>query len=210
MITGRVEEAEVSRAQLAIGAPVALVVSRFRFAKLRRARPRPYALVRIPPDMPRILWSEGWGPGLTDMVLAYGYPHATSRPLIEVATCFAERHCFIPSLEEAIARAEHRDIFFARSEWVNAGGPFDPVPEVSVPVAGFGHVERTVDVDGEERVTTVVSYRDYAALRFRQGSSVVTAVARSGFPEALSFGMIDDLGPYFVGYTRFVLSWMQP
>lgn len=201
----------MSQAQLVVGAPVALAVSRFRFAKLRRVRPHPYALVEMPPIMPRILWSEGWGRGLTDMVLAYGYPHAVAKPLIEVATCFAEHDCFVPSLEEAIARAEHRDVFFARREWVDAGGPFDPVPEVSVPPASkFGRDERPVSVDGQERVIAVVSYSDYAALRFRQGSAVVTAVARSGLPQMRSFRAIDDLEPYFAGYTRFVLGWLRP
>lgn len=202
----------MSRAQLVAGAPVALAVSRFRIAKLRRARPHPYALAEVPPTMPRILWSEGWGPGLTDMVLAYGYPHAVAKPLIEVATCFAERDCFIPSLEEAITRAEHRDAFYARSEWVNAGGPFDDsLPdEVPVPARAFDRDNRLVGVDGEEQAVTVVSSGDYAALRFRQGSVVVTAVARSGFPEPLAFRAIDDLEPYFAGYTRFVLGWLRP
>jgi hypothetical protein len=200
----------MSRAQLVVGAPVALAVSRFRFAALRRARPRPYALAEIPPAMPTILSSEGWGAGLTQIVLAYGYLHTVSRPLIEVATCFAERHCFVPALEEAIARAEHRDACYARSAWMDAADPFEPVPEVGVPAAGFGHAERTIDVDGEKRITTVVTYRDYAALRFRQGPAVVTAVARFGFPAAVSFTRIDDLEPYFAGYTRFVLSWLRP
>jgi hypothetical protein len=200
----------VSRAQLIVGAPVALAVSRFRFAKLRRAQPHPYALTETASALPKILWSEGWGPGLTDMVLAYGYPHAVSRPLIEVATCFAERHCFLPSLEEAITRAEHRDAFYARSEWVDSGGPFDPMPAISVPARDFGRDERTVGIDGEERATTVVSYGDYAALQFRQGSAVVTAVARLGFPDVLSFQAIHDLEPYFAGYRRFVLGWLNP
>ncbi len=54
-----------------------------------------------------------------------------------------------------------------------------------------------------------MSYGTYAALRFGQGSVIVTAVTRQGFPSALSFGVIDDLEPYFAGYRRFVLSWLQ-
>ena len=49
----------------------------------------------------------------------------------------------------------------------------------------------------------------YEALRFRQGSAVVTAVARFGFPGVPSFRAVDDLEPYFAGYTRFVLSWLR-
>jgi hypothetical protein len=64
----------MSRAQAVAGVPVALAVARFRFAKLRRVRPRPYALADVPPDMPPILSSEGYGPGLTEIVLEYGHP----------------------------------------------------------------------------------------------------------------------------------------
>lgn len=136
--------------------------------------------------------------------------HTSALPLIEVATCFAEPYCFLPSLEEAIARAEHRDPCYARSEWVESGGPFDPMPAIPVPARDFGRDERTVGVDGEEQATTVVSYGNYAALQFRQGSAVVTAVARLGFPDVLSFQAIDDLEPYFAGYRRFVLGWLNP
>lgn len=59
--------------------------------------------------MPQILWSEGYGQGLTEIALAYGHPHEVSKPLIQVMTCFSEEHCWSPPLEEAIARAEHRD-----------------------------------------------------------------------------------------------------
>jgi hypothetical protein len=198
----------VSRAQLVVGAPFALAVSRFRFAKLRRVRPRPYALAEVPPHMPRILWSEGYGQGLTEIVLAFGHPHEVRRPLIQVQTCFSEEDSYSPSLEEAIARAEHRDACFARLEWVDAGDSFDPFPEVRVPDRNLDHSERIVAVDGEERAVTVVSYGNYAALRFHQDSALVTAVARLGFPSALSFNFIDDLEPYFAGYRRFVLGFL--
>ncbi len=109
----------MSRAQLVVGAPVALVVGRWRFSRLRRAGARPYALAGTRPG---ILWQDGWSGGsLTDVVLAYGYPHAVSRPFTEVETCFAGSSSAAPSLEVAIARAEHRDEFFARWEWVGAG-----------------------------------------------------------------------------------------
>jgi hypothetical protein len=66
--------------------------------------------------MPRILSSEAYGPGLTEIVLESGHPYEVSMPLIQVQTCFSEEHCDSPSLEEAIARAEHRDACFARRE----------------------------------------------------------------------------------------------
>lgn len=64
-------------------------------------------------------------------------------------------------------------------------------------------------MDGEERTGTVVSHGDYAALRFRQGPVLITAVARLGFPPVLSFRVIDDLEPYFAGYRRSVLGFLR-
>jgi hypothetical protein len=62
--------------------------------------------------LPEILWQDGWSSGdLTHLVLAYGYPHPVSRPFTEVETCFAGSSSAAPSLEVAIARAEHRDEF---------------------------------------------------------------------------------------------------
>ena len=199
----------MSRVQLAAGAPIALAVSRFRFARLRRVRPRPYALGDVPPGMPRILWSEGYGPGLTEIVLAYGHPHDVRKPLIQVQTCFSGEDCCPPSLEEAIARAEHRDACFARREWMEAGDFFDPFPERPVPGWDLDRTERILAVDGQERPGTVVSHGDYAAVRFGQGPVVVTAVARMGFPPVLSFRVIDDLEPYFAGYRRFALGFLR-
>jgi hypothetical protein len=199
----------VSRAQLVAGVPVALAVARFRFAKLRRVRPRPYALTRVEPGMPRLLWSEGYEQGLTEIVLAYGHPHDVSKPFIQVRTCFGEEDCCSPSLAEAIARAEHRDACFARSEWVDAGDCFDPFPPVPVPDRILDHRQHTVVVDGEERTVSVVSCGHHAALRFRQGSVAVAATARLGFPSELSFGVTDDMEPYFAGYRRFVLGFLR-
>ena len=113
----------MSRAQLVAGAPVALAVGRWRFGKLRRAGARAYALAGTPPDMPGILWQDGWnGRNLTGVVLASGYPLAVSRPFTEVETCFGGSSSAAPSLEVAIARAERRDEFFARRELVGARG----------------------------------------------------------------------------------------
>lgn len=91
---------------------------------------------------------------------------------------------------------------------MDAGDSFDPFPPVPVPDRNLDHTERIIAVDGEERALTSVSYGNYAALRYRQGSVVVTAVARLGFPSALSFHVIDDLEPYFAGYRRFVLGFL--
>ncbi len=147
---------------------------------------------------------------LTDVVLAYGYPHALPRPFIEVETGFAGSSSAAPSLEVAIARAEHRDEFFAWWEWVGAGGPFDDETPAVVPADGHHRDERMVSVDGAERPMVVVSRGDYAALRFRDGVVVVTAVARRGFPGELAFAPADDLESYFAGYRRLVRSFLVP
>jgi hypothetical protein len=87
--------------------------------------------------------------------------------------------------------------------------PDRPSEEVPVPEADFVRQEQTVIVDGEQRAIPVMSLRQYDALRFRQGSMVVTAVARLGFPDAPSFHTVEDLEPYFAGHRRFVLSWLR-
>jgi hypothetical protein len=113
------------------------------------------------------------------------------------------------SLEEALARAEHRDAAWARGEWEHVGGPFSPVPRVTVPVNGFTQQDRAVEVDGEQRVIPLLSLGHYQALRFEQDTKAVTAVARFGFPEALSFYTVDDLGPYVAGFRRFMLGLLR-
>jgi hypothetical protein len=152
------------------------------------------------------------------MSLIYGYPHPRDvpRPLIEVMTCFSAARCYLPSAEEALVRAERQDAAYARGDWEDAAGPFDPPigpdPSVPVPASGFAREDRVVIIDGEQQVVPLVSYRHYAALRFHQDTKVVTAVARSGFADAPSFHTVDDLGPYVAGFRRFMLSmlWRGP
>jgi hypothetical protein len=67
-----------------------------------------------------------------------------------------------------------------------------------------------VGVNGAGRPVVVVSRGDYAALRFRDGAVVVTAVARFGFPAELAFALIDDLEAYFAGYRRLMRSFLVP
>jgi len=200
----------VSRTQLVVGAPVALAVSRFEFAKLRRLRPRPVALAAVPAGMPRMLCSESYGPGLEEIVLAYGYPFPVHKPLIEVETCFSQEQPSSTALEQVIARAEYRDSCYADLRWEDVVEPFGGSQDVPVPARSLDRRDQAVTVDGEERSVVVVSYGSYAALRFHRDTVTVTAVARLGFPATLAFQTTDDLEPYFAGYTRFVLSWLRP
>jgi hypothetical protein len=200
----------MSQAQLVVGAPIALAVSRWRFSRLRRVDPHPLGLSAVPPVLPMMLWSDGWGPGLTDISLSYGRPHAVSGQLIEVATCFSEPDCDLPSPQEAIARAGQRDAAWARGDWEDAAEMSGAEPfEVPVPPTGFDRQERRVVVAGQQHGIPVVSRGGYEALQFRHGRMVVTAVARRGFPDVPSFGVVDDLEPYLAGYTRFVAGWLR-
>lgn len=200
----------MSRAQLVIGAPIALAVSRWRFSKLRRVDPHPFGLAIAPSLMPVMLWSDEWGPGLTGVSLSYGRPLAVCGQLIEVATCFSEPDCELPSLEEAIVRAERRDAAWARGDWENAPEMSGPEHfEIPAPPSGFDRQEHPVTAAGQERVVAVVSRRGYEALRFRHDSMVVTAVARLGFAGMPPFELVDDLEPYLAGYTRFVRGWLR-
>lgn len=200
----------MSRTQLVAGAPVALAVSRFRFARLRRLRPHPVALAGVPAGMPRILSSESYRAGLQEIVLAYGYPFDVHKPLIEVETCFSQEQPSAAALEQVIARAEYRDDCYADLRWEDAVEPFGDSRDVPVPARSLDRSDQAVTVDGEERSAVVASYGSYTALRFRRDTVTVTAVARLGFPAALAFQTTDDLEPYFAGYTRFVLSWLRP
>jgi hypothetical protein len=201
----------LSRAKIALGVPLGLAVSEVTSFWLRRAHPHPLGLTVAGPTMPRMLGTHGWGGGLNYMSVVYGYPHQrdVSRPLIEVMTCFSADRCYLPSLKEALTRAEHRDAAWARGEWEDPTDPFSPAPRMPVPASGFAHQDRAVVIDGEQRVIPAVSFRHYEALRFRQGTKVVTAVARFGFPDAPLFHAVDDLGPYVAGFRRFMLGQLR-
>lgn len=201
----------ISRAKIAIGVPVGLAVSEITSFWLRRAHPRPVGLT-VESAMPRMLGSHGWGPGLTYISLVYGYanPRDTARPKIEVMTCFSPPHCYLPSLEQVLARAAHADEADARDDWEDSTSPFgDPAFEVAVPAGGFSSQDRTVVLEGQHEVVSVVCFRHYEALRFRQDKKVVMAVARFGFPGTPSFHTVDDLRPYVAGRRRFTLSLLR-
>jgi hypothetical protein len=191
----------LSRARYALGVPLGLAVSEVASFWLRRAHPHPVGLT-VESAMPRMLGTHGWGGGLNYMALVYGCPHPrdVSRPLTEVMTCFSVAHCYLPSLEEVLARAGHRDAAWARGDWEYPTGAFDPIPGVPVPGGGFAHHDRAVVIDGDQRVIRAVSFGRYEALRFHQDTKVVSTVARFGFTDTPSFHTVDDLGPYVAGF----------
>lgn len=88
-------------------------------------------------------------------------------------------------------------------------GVFSPVPAVQVPADGFKQSERQIVAAGHDYLVPVISRGVYEALRFTADATVITAVARMGFPERLQFDVIEDLEPYLVGRKRFFLSWLR-
>jgi hypothetical protein len=203
----------MKRARFALEVPLALAISVPEFAALRRARPRPMGLAPAPAGWPRILGTHGWGPGLTDLSLIYGYPLGLDQPALTVGTCFSEANCPLISLEQVLGRAHVADEAVARGD-PDYGRPIYspafPGEEAPLPPPGeVRHTERTLLVDGGQRTVTVTSWREYEAVRFRQDEIVVTAVARHGLPADLSLGRIEDLRPYVAGQRRFFLSWLR-
>lgn len=198
----------MSRVKFALGVPLGMAANLTLSAMLRRARPRPFGLSTIPAGMPALFWSAGQSGfrSFTNVVLCYGRPLAVAGPWIEVDTCFSERECFLPALEEAITRAELRDRAWSRQDWEGEPEMFEPV---QVPADGFERHERGGVVAGQERGLSVMSRGGYEALRFVHDSVVVTAVARLGFPERLSFDVVEDLEPYLAEHRRFILTWLR-
>jgi hypothetical protein len=201
----------VSRARFALGVPVAMAADLALFSMLRRARPRPFGLAGIPQARPAMLSSAGGsgGRGVTNVVLSYGRPLTVTGPLTEVETCFSEAECYLPALEETITRAQLRDQAWARQDWESEPDVFGPVPQVRVQPDGFEHRERVVLAAGQERRLPVASHGRHEALRFVHDSLVVTAVARTGFPERPAFDLVEDLEPYLAEHRRFILSWLR-
>jgi hypothetical protein len=197
--------------KFALGVPVAMVFDLAFFALLRRARPRPFGLSTIPDVTPAMLSSAGQSNLRTfsNLVLCYGRPLAVAGQLIEVQTCFAEQDCFVPSLQEAITRAEVRDRAWAHQDWEGDLGVFSPDPEVQVPADGFERADRIIVVAGQERRISVTSHGRYEALQFVHDSMTITAVARLGFPERSRLDIVEDLEPYLAEHRRFIFRWLR-
>lgn len=130
----------MSRAKFALGVPVAMAADLVLFTLIRHARPRPFGLSVTPAVKPALLSSASQSRyrSFTDIVLCYGRPLAVTGQLIEVQTCFTERDCFLPALEETITRAELRDQAWARHDWEGYPGVFSPDPGVQVTAGSLG------------------------------------------------------------------------
>jgi hypothetical protein len=200
----------VSRAKFALGVPLAMAADLALFAMIRRARPLPFGLstAAARPAMLSSASQRGLG-SCTSVVLCYGLPLRVAGPLTEVQTCFSDRDYDLPTLQETITRAELRDQAWARENWEDDLGVFDPWPEVQIPAEGFECHERVVVVAGQERRVPAISRGSYEALRFDHDSKVVTAVARAGLLERPQFDVVEDLEPYLAEHRRFILSWLR-
>jgi hypothetical protein len=190
----------VSRVMLIVGAPLALAADVPLARMLRRARPRPFGLT-VPAVMPAMVSSaEADGSGdVASVELCYGRMLNVTGPLIEVQTCFYDDDGDPSAVQEAIIRAELRDQAWARQDWAADTGVFSPVPAVQVPADGFKQSERQIVAAGHDYLVPVISRGVYEALRFTADATVITAVARMGFPERLQFDVIEDLEPIWSG-----------
>jgi len=202
----------VSRAKLTLGVPLAMAADVAMFAMLRRSRLCPLGLSNAgaTPAMLSSAGSQGFS-RCTEVVLCYGRPLTAAGPLTEVETCFPGGDGGWPplQLQETITRAVLRDQAWAREDWESAPGVFADGPEVRVLADGFEQHERVVVIGGQERRVPVLSREGYEALRFDHDSMVITAVARSGFPERPRFDVVEDLEPYLAEHRRFILSWLR-
>jgi len=175
---------------------VSLAMSARSESKLRRFDAHPFGLMVTPRLQPAGLGSASIGPDLSDFKLYYGRPLELGESVIEVQTCFDEDDCYVPSLEEAITRAEERDAALRRRDLTQVIEVFAEKPPIQVPGHAFDCAERAVMIDGTQRSVSVMSHGTYEALSFRQGSLLVTAVARFGFPAVPVFQAVDDLEAY--------------
>ena len=200
----------MSRAMLMVGAPLALAADVPLARILRRAGPRPFGLT-VSAVMPAMVSSaevEGSG-DVASVELCYGRMLNVTGPLIEVQTCFYDDDGDSSAVQEAIIRAELRDQAWVRKDWAADTGVFSSRPAVQVPPDGFKQSERQIVAAGRDYLVPVISRGVYEALRFTADATVITAVARMGFPERLQFDAVEDLEPYLGGRKRFFLSWLR-
>jgi hypothetical protein len=141
---------------------------------------------------------------LDSLSLVYGDFFDVTASLIEVTTIFrgygwpgGVTPSDLPASACALGHAELRDREIARGAWSVL-----PVSQESAPEGPFTHHIMAIMACGTRRAIPVVSYRNYQALSFSEGTTGVTVVSRNPLPDLPQFNWVTDLEPYFAGWTR--------
>jgi hypothetical protein len=195
---------------MAVGVPLALAVSRYRFAKLRQAEPRVLALASRAGYGPVMLEGESWNEGrLTSVALSYGRPLDVTAPLAVVTTRL-DGATDLPSRQVDLLQLERGDAAIGRHDWegMDGGFPFQGDDEDDAAELDVSGEDLEVLVAGERRAVSALRYRHYTALRFGCDGLTIQVVSRHELPQPLRFEFVTDLERYFRGYRRFVLSWL--
>jgi hypothetical protein len=191
--------------RLAIGVPVALAVSRFRFARLRRAGPVVTGLDPAERLTPMMLSADGWqGARLTDVTLSYGRVLDVGAPLVELST-YLDGADGLVSLGAEIAGIRRRDQAIRDRDWERVADA-DRVGDEDAAGLEIISSERAIVVNGEPGTAPAASHHHYEALEFTAGSTAVRAVSRFPRPGPPRFEELNDLEPYFLGFTQFMLG----
>jgi hypothetical protein len=197
---------------MALGVPVGLAVSRYRSAKLRRARPTVVGLekgCRLPPCM---IASDGWHNGKpTDITLSYGQLLDTASPLVLVTTHY-EGADGLPSLEQEIAQRKYQDAAIDRQDWENIEGiPGYSDDEMSF--APLGERQLEIFAFGKHCNVPVVESGRYSAFQFGYQELTIRFIGRQCPEKLMKFEVVRDLRPSFAGYRKFLvglLRWEPP
>lgn len=191
--------------RLQLGMPVALVVSRFRFSRLRRVRPRIFGYVP-PGPMPMMLSEDGWYHGkLTEAALYYGRVLDVAAPLVKVTT-YLDGDDGPHSLEAEVARRERQDAAILRQDWEEIEGEAEDWDEDAASRLAVSNEDLDIVVNGAQRTVSVTCYKQYRAFRFQDASPTARVVSRQSLGELPRFEIVTDLEPYFRGLTLFMLS----
>lgn len=195
--------------RMALGVPVALAVSRFRFSSLRRARPHVFGLATSQAPAPAMLSEDGWNHGkLTEVALSYGQVLDVTALLIEVTTDL-DGQDGLPSLAALVARREREDAAIVHANWEEVTGSIDDRDEEAASRLAVSNERMDVLINGERETVSLICYRHYQALRFRHDSLTIRVVSRHSLPELPRFEIVTDLEPYFRGYTKFMRSLLK-
>ena len=192
---------------MALGVPVALLIARTRFKRLRRVNARPVGLVS-PGLTPVMLMEDGWNRGdLTEVSLSYGR-------LLDVATPYAMVTTYlfgdddIPPIGADITRRKGQDAAIRHQRWEEIEGDYKYPDDELKASQMMGSLTQSRDVIvGDEHLTVLVTaHAHYEAFRVQHGGAAVRFVGRHLQADTIRLETVSDLEPYFRGYVKFMLD----